>query len=125
MIDPTARLSIRRIPLACLQIKGEYEEPLSPERLLFYYRKLLARPGAYAGLLYVVPSDTHAGMSVILDGRHRFLAALLAGRHDALCVVEEGAIPDGNPREGQALPTTVRTDLPTHPQQGEGGPFLS
>ena len=89
MISAHAKLSIQRIPLEALQIKGECEESLSPARVMFYYHKLLDHPGMYAGLLFAVPSDTHHGMFCVLDGRHKFLASILANKHDALCVVEE------------------------------------
>ena len=91
MISPDAKLHIQRIPLACLQVKGHYDEPLSPERVLFYYQKFLDHPGLYAGLFYTVPSDVHQGIYTILDGRHKYLASIMAGRDDALCVVEEDA----------------------------------
>lgn len=89
MIAANARVSIQRIPLASLQIKGEYAEPLSPERVQHYYSLLMSNPEMYAGLLYVVPSDTHSNSFCVLDGRHKFIASLMACRADALCVVEE------------------------------------
>ena len=89
MIRADAQLSIRKIDIASLQIKGEYAEPLSPERVEFYRKKLVDNPGMYAGLLYVVPSDTHANSFYVADGRHRFLASILAGRPDVLAIVEE------------------------------------
>jgi hypothetical protein len=88
MIAPDATLTIQRIPIASLQVKGEYVEEPSLERVAFYLQKMLDNPGMYAGLLYVVPSDTHANSYCILDGRHKYLASILAGRQDALCVVE-------------------------------------
>ena len=91
MIRADAKLTIRRIPLASLQIKGEYEEPLSPERVMFYYHKLIEHPEMDAGLLFTVPSDSHSGMFCVLDGRHRYLASILAGRKDTPCVVNEEA----------------------------------
>lgn len=91
MIKPDAKLSIQRIPIASLQIKGEYQEELSLERVLFYHKKLMENPGMYAGLLYVVPSDTHPNSFCILDGRHKFLVSILASRSDVLAVVEEPA----------------------------------
>ena len=89
MISAHAKLHIERIPIEALQIKGEYEEPLSPARVMFYYHKYLDHPGMYAGLLYAVPSDTYHGMFCVLDGRHKYLASILANKRDALCVVEE------------------------------------
>ena len=91
MISPDARLRLERIPIASLQVKGEYEEPMSLERVQFYYQKLRDHPSMYVGVLSVVPSDTHPKSYCILDGRHKFLASILADRRDALCIVEEGA----------------------------------
>lgn len=87
MIRPDARLSIQRVPLERLQVK-EYQ-PRYPGRLLHYIGLLTDNPGMYAGLLYATPSDTHPGMLAILDGHHKFAAAIIAGRPDVLCVVEE------------------------------------
>jgi hypothetical protein len=88
MIKPDARLTIKRIPLECIQVKEVQER--YPNRLLHYIQLLKDHPGEYAGLLYVVPSDTHAGMYALLDGHHKFCALIIAGRPDALCVVIEG-----------------------------------
>jgi hypothetical protein len=89
MIRPDAKLSIQRVPLERLQVK-EYQARF-PARLLHYIGLLTDNPGMYAGLLYAVPSDTHPGMLTILDGHHKFAAAIIAGRPDVLCVVEEPA----------------------------------
>jgi len=89
MIKPDAKLSIQRIPIACLQVKGHYDEPISLERVTFYVKLYKDHPDMYAGLFYTVPSDTHQGMYCILDGRHRYLSSILAYRQDALCVVED------------------------------------
>lgn len=95
MIPANARLRLERIPVASLQIKGEYEEPLSPDRMLFYYHKLMGNPGQYAGLCHVVPSNTHHNSFCILDGRHKFMASLLAGRSDVLAIVHEAGAGKG------------------------------
>jgi hypothetical protein len=87
MISPDAKLSIQRVPLERLQVK-EYQARY-PGRLLHYIGLLTDNPGMYAGLLYATPSDTHPGMLTILDGHHKFAAAIIAGRPDVLCVVEE------------------------------------
>lgn len=91
MIKPDAKLSIQRIPLEALQIKGHYDEPLSLERVAFYVKLYQDHPGEYAGLLYSVPSDTHQGIFVILDGRHRYLSSIIAQKEDALSIVEEAS----------------------------------
>jgi hypothetical protein len=87
VIKPDARLSIKRLPLECIQVR-EYERRY-PDCVLMYIQKLLDYPGEYAGLLSVTPSDTHPGMHVLLDGHNRFCAYIMAGRPDALCVVIE------------------------------------
>lgn len=87
MIASTAKLSIQRIELCHIQIK-EYQIRY-PSRLQHYVDLLLTHPDSYAGLLSVVPSNTHPGLFVLLDGHHRYCASILAGRTDVLCVVVE------------------------------------
>ena len=87
MIKPDAKLSIRTLPLECIQVK-EYQERYL-EKFLHYVKLLKDHPWEYAGLLFVKPSGTHAGMYELLDGHHRFLASIVMGRKDALCVVIE------------------------------------
>lgn len=87
MIKPDAVLRIERIPLERLQVK-EYQRRY-PDRLLMYIQSLHDHPGEYAGILSVVPSDTHPGMFTILDGHHRYCASIFTGRPDALCVIIE------------------------------------
>lgn len=87
MISPDAKLSLELLPLECLQCK--LYEPRYLDRLLLYVQKLRESPNEYAGVLHVVPSDTHPGLYVILDGHTRFCASLLVGRRDALCLIVE------------------------------------
>ena len=87
MIPSNAVLSIAKIPLERIQIK-EFQQRY-PDRLAHYIALLSNHPDSYAGLLSVVPSDTHGGMYALLDGHHRFAASLMTGRKDALCVVIE------------------------------------
>ena len=89
MIKRDATLSIRIIPLEALQVK-EYQRRY-PNMLDHYVQLLQEHPGQYAGLLHVVPSDTHPGMYAILDGHTRYCASIMDGRHDALCLVVEDA----------------------------------
>lgn len=85
MIKPGDRLSIQCLPLDAIQVK-EYQERY-PERLQHYIQLMKQYPRDYAGLLFVVPSDTHPGMFALLDGHHKFCAAVMCGRPDAMCVV--------------------------------------
>jgi hypothetical protein len=87
MIKPDARLTIKRIPLECIQVRECQER--YPNRLLHYIQLLKDHPGEDAGLLFVQPSKTHSGMYELLDGHHKFCAAIMAGRHDVLCLVVE------------------------------------
>ncbi len=79
MIKPDARLSIKRLPLECIQCKEK--EQRYPDRLFMYIKKLLDYPGEYAGFLSVTPSDTHPGMHVLLDGYNRFCAYIVTTPH--------------------------------------------
>lgn len=87
MIRPDAKLSIRTLPLDCIQIK-EYQVRY-PDKLNLYMQLLQAHPWEHAGLLSVTPSGTHGGMYTLLDGHHRFVASIMTGRKDALCIVIE------------------------------------
>lgn len=87
MIKANAKLSIQRIPLNLIQI-NEFQERF-PEKLLLYIKLLREYPDQYAGLLFVVLSNTHPGMYVLMDGHHKFCASIMVGRKDALCVVIE------------------------------------
>lgn len=87
MISPKARLSIRAIPLECIQIK-EYQERYL-DRLHHYITLMKEHPEMYAGCSFVAPSDTHPGMFALLDGHTRFCASIMTGRRDVLCVVVE------------------------------------
>jgi ParB-like chromosome segregation protein Spo0J len=87
MITQGAKLSIRTLPLDCIQVK-EYQVRY-PEKLSLYIQLLQEHPWEHAGLLSVTPSGTHGGMYTLLDGHHRFCAAIMAGRKDALCIIVE------------------------------------
>ncbi len=89
MIRADAKLSIQRIELGKI-ILNEFEERYL-DQLLRYIELLKSHPDEYAGLLYLVPSDTYPGLYVLLDGHTRFCANIMAGRRDVLAVVEENA----------------------------------
>jgi hypothetical protein len=87
MISEHAKITIRRISLDCIQVK-EYQVRYV-KRLRHYIKLMKKHPKMYAGLLYLVPSDTHAGMFALLDGHTRFCSYIMTGHPDALCAVEE------------------------------------
>ena len=87
MIKQCAKLSIRVVPIECIQVK-EYQVRYV-DQLLSYIQLLKDHPKEYAGLVYLVPSDTHAGMFALYDGHTRFCANIMAGRRNVLAVVEE------------------------------------
>lgn len=89
MINATDKVSVRVVPLECLQVKEC--QPRYPGKLAHYIDLYRDHPGAFAGVLVVVPSDTHSGMYALLDGHHRYCAAIMTGRTEALCVVVEGS----------------------------------
>lgn len=90
MITPDARLSIRTLSLASIQV-CQYEERYV-ETLLSSIALMKAHPDHYAGVLVVEPSHTHVDMFSLLDGHTRFAASSMAGRRDAPCVVVEEAV---------------------------------
>lgn len=107
MITANAKLRIERIPLDRIQVK-EYQNRYV-ETLLTYIRLLTDHTGEYAGLLFVTPSDTHAGMYVLLDGHHKFCASIMTGRQDALCVVIEEPVARAKAREQQNCLSGVKS----------------
>lgn len=87
MIAESAKLSIRLIPLECLQVT-EFVSCF-PEKVMQYTQLLQDNPGEYMEPMMVVPSPTHPDMFAIKNGKHRYIAYILASRTDALCVVIE------------------------------------
>lgn len=85
MIKASATLSIQCISLECIQVK-EYQ-PRYLDRLCHYVQVLKEHPDDYPGMISVEPSQTHPGMYALLDGYHRFCAAILTGRECMLCLV--------------------------------------
>jgi len=91
MIKKDAKLSIRRVSLRDLCIE-EVGEPWTcyPDRFNLYLELLQNNPDLDTDPLMTRPSPTHGGMLGIKNGRHRFLANIMAGRRDTLCIVIEG-----------------------------------
>lgn len=90
MIKKDAKLSIRRVSLRDLFVE-EVGEPWTcfPEKFKTYLELLQNNPDEDTEPLITRPSPTHAGMLSIKNGKHRFLANILAGRSDTPCVIEE------------------------------------
>lgn len=91
-----AQDAVLRIALVPLWQIGVYEyQDRNLDRVDHYVRLLRARPGYFAGLLYLRPRD---GRYELLDGHHRFCAYVLAGRPEAMCVIEvDPNAPAGTP----------------------------
>jgi hypothetical protein len=90
VIQRDAKLRIERVPLSHLQV-SELGEPWTcfPERFQLYLKLLQANPDQDTDPLIMRPSTTHEKMLSIKNGKHRFLANILAGRSDTPCVIEE------------------------------------
>jgi hypothetical protein len=87
MIKAGSKLSIQRIPLACLQVT-EYVSCF-PEKFAIYLQLLQGNPDQDVDPLVVIPSPTHSGMFTVKNGKHRYCASIMAGRPDVLCIVVE------------------------------------
>jgi hypothetical protein len=90
MIKAGAKLSVQRILLSSLQVT-ELGEPWTcfPDKFNLYLKLLQNNPDEDTDPLLVRPSLTHDKMFAIKNGKHRFLANILAGRSDTPCVIEE------------------------------------
>lgn len=87
MIKPDARLSIAKIPLEKIQIRGFQQR--HAERVEHYTRLLENNPDDYPGMLLVAPSENVEGMFLLLDDIALFAVSVVAGKPDILCVVIE------------------------------------
>lgn len=83
MIRPDATFVVTRIPLSQITV-WECQERY-PERALHYVRLMREHPAMDCGFISVEPSAD--GRYLLLDGHHRFVAAILTGRRDLLAVV--------------------------------------
>jgi len=90
VISAKAKLRIERVPLSHLQVL-ELGEPWTcyPDKFNLYLELLQNNPDLDTDPLITRPSPTHQGMLGIRNGRHRFLANIMAGRSDTPCVIEE------------------------------------
>lgn len=75
-----------RVPLSRIVVT-EYQ-PRYIRRVIHYWR-LLVNPrhlGHDAGIVMLTPCGD-AGLLTLLDGHHRYLAAIIAGRSDVLAII--------------------------------------
>lgn len=89
MIASNAHLRIERIPISQLQVvQAMHQSPCYPEKLGIYLDLLTNHPEQDVDPLIVTPGEQE-GMYAIKNGRHRFVASIMACRKDVLCVIEE------------------------------------
>lgn len=112
MIAPGTELHIVVVRLSQIVVTQCQER--FPERALHYYRLLSdpAHAGHHAGVVHLAPygvnSATHEPLYTLLDGHHRFCAAILCGRETLLGVLHIAPAPvvsiqeqDDAPRAGR------------------------
>lgn len=96
MIVAGTRLRIRRVPLERIVVSEH--QVRYPDRVLHYVR-LLSDP-AHAqsdpGLVALAPIGR--GLYTLLDGHHRYVAAILTGRCDLLAVIHTEPTEPREPR---------------------------
>jgi hypothetical protein len=91
MIGPQTRLRLARVPLARIVVTEC--QPRYPERALHYVALLRdeSHVAAYAGVVSLAFQDVtfQDGLPLytLLDGHHRFVAAILAGRSELLALI--------------------------------------
>jgi hypothetical protein len=77
-----------RVPIEKLRFKVPITAGMSPYVLLALV-PLLRNTAEDHDPILISPPCTDCGISVVLDGRHRWIASVIAGRHDVLAVIEE------------------------------------
>lgn len=85
MITRDSTLAVERIPLARITVTEAQSR--YPARVLHYVTLMLAQPTADAGVVSLKPRGDGSGYYEILDGHHRYCAAILCGRDDLLALV--------------------------------------
>jgi hypothetical protein len=87
VIRPATRFRIARVPLA--QIVITTVEPRYQKRMSEYAKRLTDAPDEDVLIALGIAGVTTAGLPLyyVQDGRHRFLASLLAGRPDVLGLI--------------------------------------
>lgn len=85
MITRDSTLALARIPLAHITVTEA--QARYPDRVLHYVSLMRAQPTADAGVVSVKPRGDGSGYYELLDGHHRFCAAILCGRADVLALI--------------------------------------
>lgn len=83
MIRDGAALSIVRVDLSLISVTEAQRR--FPERAIHYANLMADHPLADAGVVHLKPLAD--GRYELLDGHHRFVAAILVGRRDLLALV--------------------------------------
>jgi hypothetical protein len=90
MIKADSKLSIQRIPLSCLQVlETGLPWTCHVEKFLEYHKLLREHSDMDLDPIMTCPNSKHPGIFLIKNGKHRFLAYVLAGRADMPCIVIE------------------------------------
>lgn len=85
MITRNSSLALARIPLARITVTEA--QPRYPDRVLHYVALMRAQPTADAGVVSLKPRCDGSGYYELLDGHHRYCAAILTGRADLLALI--------------------------------------
>lgn len=95
MITRGSLLRVERVPLARITVTEH--QTRYPERVLHYVALMLAAPTADAGVVSLKPRCDGSDYYEILDGHHRYCAAILTGRADVLALI----VTEPNPTNGE------------------------
>lgn len=105
MITRDSSLALARIPLARITVTEH--QPRFPDRVLHYVALMRAHPEDDAGVVSLKPRGDGSGYYELLDGHHRYCAAILCGRVDLLALIITA--PSGREmRDGQLSGDPVR-----------------
>lgn len=85
MIKKGSTVVIRSLPLHSLHVVECKTRYIG--RVLHYFLLMRRFPHDDAGIVCVQPSTLYTGLYEILDGHHRFCAAICAGRTHILCAI--------------------------------------
>lgn len=85
MITRDSRLAVQRIPLERITVTEH--QPRYPDRVLHYVALMRAAPTADAGIVHLKARADGSGYYELLDGHHRYCAAILCGRCDVLALI--------------------------------------
>jgi hypothetical protein len=90
MVSNSSQLSAKWLPLWLLVVDhADHQTPMDMAQLQWFVEWLTAHPDASTDPIVVAPWSR--GVYRVLNGRHRFVAHLLAGRQQIAAVIVEGA----------------------------------